>query len=85
LADLKQKEAEFTAKSKDFFSKNEKLKAELQMKEMTVAKLESELKRVDGEVEQSRSKEQQELAKTRLNHEFSRATRGEDRKSRLHK
>lgn len=40
LMDLREKESEFSAKSKDFFTKNEKVKADVQMRQISIDKLE---------------------------------------------
>lgn len=44
---MKDKDSEFNVKSKDFFSKNEKVKADIQMKQLTLDKLEEQINRLN--------------------------------------
>ena len=41
------KEDEFSVKNKEFLTKNEKLKSDIQLKEITIEKLEEELNRLN--------------------------------------
>ena len=47
IADLKMKEDEFSVKNKEFLTRNEKLKSDIQLKEITIEKLEEELNRLN--------------------------------------
>jgi len=51
LNELKGKHEQFVSKNKDFINKNEKLKADIKLKEITVEQLEEEINRLNKEIE----------------------------------
>lgn len=72
-------------KNKDFIVRNEKLKADIKMKEITVEQLEEEVNRLNNEIEAKKGFNRDQIDKIIQDAEYERSKKEEEKQSQINK